>query len=435
MGTIAIAAIGGLAALGGVLYSPVKQRYTTLGLGRSADKIVNIHGVEPLKIIPNSIQCEDLHLESTTQKLFAACQETAEERALWFPSLAVFTNPTAVGRGTIIRVDPTTFDTTVLKLNGHTTGMVTHGIDLFNDPVDPSILWIFVINHLPEPDRWFHKPALSTAYETAQIDVFKHILGSDEADYIRSVRHPLIQTPNDLLATSPTSFYVSNDHAHLSGALRIWEDIAEQNTAPSTTVIHVDFGAADGQDAFANVKASIALSKIHNSNGLARSSPLHPAEITIADAAGGVLTRVRRNLAPEASRELEILERIQLDSTIDNPSYYEDIYATHSNNASGYIVPGLLMAGKLADDFPHLDRPLPSCVWHVRSNNASVDFEGKGNVWEKRLIFADDGKKLRSASGNVLVGIDPETNGGRKQGWLFVTGFGSHSMVAAKVDL
>jgi hypothetical protein len=434
MATIALAAVGGLAAIGGVLYSPVKQRYTTLGLGRAADKIVNIHGVEPLKIIPNSIQCEDLHLETTTQKLFAACQETAKERSLWFPSLAVVTNPTAVGRGTIIRVDPTTFESTVLKLNGHTTGMVTHGIDLFNDPIDPSILWIFVINHLPEPDRWFRKPALSDAFETAQIDVFKHDLNTDEADYIRSVRHPLIKTPNDLLATSPTSFYVSNDHNHLSGALRIWEDVGDQNTAPSTTVVHVDFGEADGQDAFAHVTASIALSKIHNSNGLARSSPLHPSEISIADASGGVLTRVRRNLAPGASRELEILERIQLDSTIDNPSYYDDIYATPGNNASGYIVPGLLRAGALADDFPHLDRPIASCVYHVRSNEREVKFEG-GNVWEKRLVFADDGKTLRSASGSVLVGIDPKENGGKKQGWLFATGFGSEAIVAAKIDL
>jgi hypothetical protein len=332
-------------------------------------------------------------------------------------------------------VDPTTFETTVLKLNGHTTGMVTHGIDLFNDPDDSSILWIFVVNHLPEPDHWFRKPATSSALETAQIDVFKHVLGSSEADYIRSVRHPLIKTPNDVLATSPTSFYVSNDHINLPGLLRTLEDLGEQHTAPSTTVIHVDFGAPDGQDAFANVNATIALSKIHNSNGLARSSPLHPSEITIADAAGGVLTRVRRNLDPTASRELQILERIQLDSTIDNPSYYTDPWATPSNNASGYLVPGLLIAAKLADDFAHLERPVPSCVWHVRANGAEIDFEGKGNVWEKRLVFADDGRQLRSASGNVLVGIDPKTNGGRKQGWLFVTGFGSGSIVAAKIDL
>ena len=34
-----------------------------------------------------------------------------------------------------------------------------------------------------------------------------------------------------------------------------------------------------------------------------------------------------------------------------------------------------------------------------------------------------------------MLPIDPETNGGKKQGWLFVTGFGSMAMVAAKVDL
>jgi len=42
---------------------------------------------------------------------------------------------------------------------------------------------------------------------------------------------------------------------------------------------------------------------------------------------------------------------------------------------------------------------------------------------------------LRSASAAVVVGIDPGSNGGRKQGWLFVTGFVSEAMVAVKVDL
>jgi hypothetical protein len=51
------------------------------------------------------------------------------------------------------------------------------------------------------------------------------------------------------------------------------------------------------------------------------------------------------------------------------------------------------------------------------------------------LVFADDGEKMRTASAAVIVGIDPRKEGGKKKGWLFVTGFMSENMVATKIDL
>lgn len=441
MASLPVILVGGLAAAGGLLFPSLRQRYVTLGVGRPASKVENIHGMEGLKVIPNTIQCEDLHHEKSTNVLFAACQATAYERSQWFPPLTVFTDPKAVAKGTIVRVDPTTFESTVLKLNNGPNEMTTHGIDILNDPDDPTLLWIFVVNHLPDPNHWFVKPPTSQAMEHARIEVFKHVLGSDEADFVRTVMHPLIITPNDLLATSPTSFYVSNDHIYTHGNIRLWEDVGTQYTAPSTTVVHVEFTnfeATPGDDvvhqnATTGVTATVALNKVHNSNGLGHASPLWPEEMNVIDASGGVLTRVKRAVNARESPGLQVLERIQLDATLDNPSWYEDLYATPANNASGYILPGLSNSAALHNDFPHLDRPIPSCVYHVRPEG-SFNFEG-GNSWDKRLIFQDNGTLLRSASGAVLVGIDPATNDGKKQAWLFTTGFGSHAMVAAKVDL
>jgi hypothetical protein len=59
----------------------------------------------------------------------------------------------------------------------------------------------------------------------------------------------------------------------------------------------------------------------------------------------------------------------------------------------------------------------------------------KNGKWEKKLLFEDDGKRLRSAATAVLIGIGPKLEGGKKKGWLFVTGFYSQHMVAVKVDL
>nr|POE72908.1 serum paraoxonase/arylesterase 1 [Quercus suber] len=433
MPSIQVVLAGGFAALAAVCYAPVRQRYITLGVGRPAHKIVNIHGVEGLKVIPNTIQCEDLHHEKTTNMLFAACQATRDERHKWFPPLGVFTDPKAVGEGQIVRVDPETFQETVLKFNGSPGPMATHGIDILNDPEDPQILWIYIVNHLPDPERWFANPPTSKIPERAHIEIFKHTLGSDEADFVRSVRHHQITMPNDIVATTPSSFYVSNDHIYHEGIIRSWEDAGSQGIAPSTTVVFVNVTDLNTKEPSSEVSVTVALDKVHNSNGLGRGSPHHPEEICVIDASGGVLNRVKRNLGPGQSSELSIMERIQIDTSLDNPSYYEDPYATAANNASGYILPGLLNAANLMNDFPHFDRAIPSSVYHIRSNGP-VHTAGKNN-WEKRLIFQDNGKALRSASGAVMVPIDPAQTGGKKQAWLFVTGFGSEAMVAAKIDL
>jgi arylesterase/paraoxonase len=37
-------------------------------------------------------------------------------------------------------------------------------------------------------------------------------LGSDTWKHVKTVRHPLLETPNNLVATGPRRFYASNDH-------------------------------------------------------------------------------------------------------------------------------------------------------------------------------------------------------------------------------
>jgi hypothetical protein len=77
-------------------------------------------------------------------------------------------------------------------------------------------------------------------------------------------------------------------------------------------------------------------------------------------------------------------------------------------------------------------------VWYVRS----VVHDGNSSKrWEKRLLFAGDGSRIRSASAAVLVAIDPKSDivsdsvGSTRKAWLFVTGFLSSNIIAVKVDL
>ena len=101
------AGIAGLAAIGGLLYNPLKLRAEVLGLTRPYSSIKNIHG-EGLKIIPDTVQCEDLHHHVPSGQLFAACQGKAAERFLWFPPLANFKDRKAAdkSKGSIYVIDP-----------------------------------------------------------------------------------------------------------------------------------------------------------------------------------------------------------------------------------------------------------------------------------------------------------------------------------------
>jgi hypothetical protein len=86
--------------------SPVKQRLTVLGLTRGKDSIKSCHGYET-HIIPDTVQCEDLHLHRESGLLFTACQgnDNATARWDWFPPLEKV-NPEGAIQGSLVVVDP-----------------------------------------------------------------------------------------------------------------------------------------------------------------------------------------------------------------------------------------------------------------------------------------------------------------------------------------
>lgn len=77
------------------------------------------------------------------------------------------------------------------------------------EPPVPRPATLFLINH--NPPHAVDQAAISGA--DSVIEVFDTAIGSSEASYRTTIRHPLIYTPNNLVATGPNSFYVTNDHA------------------------------------------------------------------------------------------------------------------------------------------------------------------------------------------------------------------------------
>lgn len=350
---------------------------------------------------------------------------------------------------------------------------ITHGIEVIPDPNtenghhhhgNAKAVYIYAVNHPPNPEYYHqkpknergeddNKPEPNTPKARSQIELFHHTLGTKSARHVRSIRHPLITTPNDIYAESPTSFYVSNDHYHREGMLRLFEDVFP--VAKWSNVVHVwvdphsidhalggsSSSSTTKDDAESNIQATIALDHLHNPNGLGHGDPKlldnGEREMLIVSAMGGVMHRAR---VDESNHTVSIKESVHLASQLDNPSYFVDRYRKSSgdgdvnaddddDDASGYIIPGLarpIDAPKTQMD-PNATEGV--VVWYVRRGRGGED------GWERRLLFEDDGRNIRSVSTAVLVGIDPAVEGGRKKGWLFVTGFFGDGIVAVKVSL
>ena len=293
----------------------------------------------------------------------------------------------------------------------------THGIDIWSDGEFGSPVYIFAVNHVPNPDYVAGNGAKQTR---PRIEVFEYLPGQDFVTHLRSVWHPLIRTPNDILAVSATEFYVTNDHFYVDGFRRALEDFGVPGFSKHTDLIHVSLSSLKSVDDSAELTALVAIKGIHNNNGLGRGA--NKEEILIGRAAAGVLTIAKRS---DLEGHLEVTEEIQLDSTIDNPDYFHDPYIKETGrDASGYVLAGLLSAYK----FPDKGGVDPMVVWLVQRNSTS-------GVASSKAIFRDDGRLLSTASTAVLVAIDPKTNSGQKQAMLYVTGPLTSGVLQTKIDL
>lgn len=418
------------------LFGPAVQQWATvIGLFRTPASTPL--GPADMILIEDTIHCEDLHHHLASDLLFTACEDSKDTRFGWFPALGKLQAPQVVteARGSIHVIDPKTFKSRRLRFERFEGPFVTHGIDVLTDPDNAKAVYIYAVNHLPHPDYLAHALAHKNVKTypqgqpkaRSQIEVFHHILGSSVARHVRSVRHPLIKTPNDLVATSPTSFFVTDDHYYPEGLLRDLEDM--YHGAKWSKMLHVEIGNLNGADAEEAITVSVALTGLHNNNGLARGRT--PDELAIGSAASGGLHLGR--ITPD--NKIDVFDTVALDSCIDNPSYYVDPYAsTTGTDRSGFVLGGLSKGVNLAKTSldPHaLD---PVVVWlakpAVQGATPSVPA-----VWTKELLFEDDGTRVRTASAAVLVPVDPKLEKGQKKAWLFTTGFMSTSVLVAKIDL
>ncbi|XP_044714418.1 arylesterase domain-containing protein [Hirsutella rhossiliensis] len=272
-----------------------------------------------VSIIGNTLHCEDLHYHEASKLLFTACEDVESTRYSWFPPLANFNNPTAASkaRGNIRIIDPRTLKARALHFENFEPPFVTHGIDIIDDPSrrKGEAVYVFAVNHKPSREH-FQKANASAPKSYSVVEVFHYVIGSDTVRHVRSVWDPLIATPNDILALSPTSFFVTNDHYYRDGWLRMLEDLYYE--AKWSTTLYVEFSASAGSptDDSYNVKASVALAGLHNNNGLGHGKTSQ--DVLLGSAASGVLHlgTFEGMDSNSTARRIDVVESIELDSTL-----------------------------------------------------------------------------------------------------------------------
>ena len=320
---------------------------------------------------------------------------------------------------------------------------MTHGIDILPSPSDPNSIYIYAINHLPSSH-----PSNTSA--TSQIEIFHHTLHTPTATHLRSLTHPLIRTPNDLLALTPGELYVTNDHYYREhGLKRTFEDVWMGDWGRMTEVVYLAFDlpghegvestgvdrAAGKPNSDQGVVGSIGIDKMHNNNGLGRGPP-GSSQIIINDAAGGVVHLATYPSTPQlrSTSRIKINESIEMDTTIDNPSYFPDPYPEVECDASGYILAGLLRGGDYSPTFRDPNITAPSVIHHISLLPAPLATSSRTS-WSHQILFQDDGKVLSTASTGVVLAIPPEENGGKKEAWVWGTGPSSRAVVVSKISL
>ncbi|KAL4962238.1 serum paraoxonase/arylesterase family protein [Aspergillus stella-maris] len=412
-----------LAVVGPYFYNAINHHLTVLGVHRSPDFVSSGEGIHKIE---DTMQCEDIHYYSPGNVIFAACEDSILPRFAWFPPLGHF-DKLPDTTGSIHIIGPQTLKSHRLKFENFAGPFVTHGIDVITDPEKSDAVYIFAVNHLANPEyvsALTADPSTETDIPKArsQVEIFHHVLKSNSVRHVRSVQHELVKTPNDLYAASPNSFYVTNDHYYKHGRLRQVEDMVPW--LKWTNVIHVQVDRLTGVsgDASAGVNATVALPNLWAANGLGHGPN---DEILVSSVLGGT---TKRTVPSADGRTLSVKGEIAVDSTIDNPSYFADPYATADDDASGYVFGGLRRAIDMMKTASDPEATEAVIVWYVRKKAGSQE-------WETKVLFEDDGSNIRSSSAALLVPVDPATTGGVKEAWLFVTGFISPESIAIKVQL
>ncbi|GAA5970468.1 hypothetical protein JCM21900_003138 [Sporobolomyces salmonicolor] len=382
-----------------VLAALLKPRLEVLGVFRTPSEARNIGGcarVDGLEACEDGVVLHDKGLA------YLACS-TRSSRALWAPALQKLsaTSLPATSTDTIRLFSFSTLKHSPLELVGlplESQGIWVHGIDVFPTPseADPDLLAVFVISHRPP---YGEREKAESEGASSVIEIFETRVGAYHAEHVKTVEHKLVVTPNNLVATGPRSFFVSNDHARKVH----WTRKLELLHSEPSTIVHCD-ASGDGEP-----HCIVAADGLVYPNGIAkgRDDLLYSASTL----GGEILT-----WEIQSDKTLIPLDTVPLSRPVDN------IHVSPSTgNVYASAIPKLLdfvTAATAGGRDPH--RPSPVEIWRIANETGEKQFYGQ--KYKTELVLSDSTEKAVSAITSAIPYEDK----------LLLTGYFTEAAVVCK---
>ncbi|KAI8852970.1 hypothetical protein BC829DRAFT_383429 [Chytridium lagenaria] len=206
--------------------------------------ILETSGIYPERIVVNTglsaqcnrigedlnIACEDVAIHHPSGTAFLACDDHVARRQYW-PPLNLW-NTSYAGTGRIYALDLKTSELTKLKIDGLPTSLTTHGIGIWWDPKSPNDVVLNIVNHHPDGST---------------IEILDHQIGTTTLTHAETFNSTeLLRAPNAVLPVGKRSFYATNDHVHLKGFGRSFEDATFTILAGESSIVGEKLKYADG---------------------------------------------------------------------------------------------------------------------------------------------------------------------------------------------
>ncbi|KAK2464159.1 hypothetical protein APHAL10511_003616 [Amanita phalloides] len=363
-----VASVALLAALAAVWFQlHLRPILATAGYNRLPQPIGNTDCFT----VPKVQACEKLVIHQPSGAVYLACS-TLASRPHWIPAVGRL-NASAASRNDYVALyDPSTSTTTRLSIANFNSdrGLSLHGMDIVPSSADPNHLFIYLINHRAP----LNGQLANLVGADSAVEIFETHVGSSVLTHIKTVEHPTIITPNDLVGFGDgNSFYVTNDHGEKLGFRRELEPFGRASS--SVVYCHIDKGC------------KFAITKLQGSNGIARASN---DTFYVASCARGALYVLER----QNHDDLVLSEVIKTDRFLDN-------VAIDTNGA--IWAAGFTTFTTVFKHFADPSIPSPSSALRITINTGPQAFYGEKYRVDK--VFEDDGSL---ASGITSAAYDAE---------------------------
>ncbi|GAA5947948.1 hypothetical protein JCM3765_007041 [Sporobolomyces pararoseus] len=337
---------------------------TILGLRREVLPINNGKCVA----VKGLVGCEDAWIDYEKAEAWLVCS-SHEARKSWLPATLHLDSASLPKVSTdyiaVLNLDDNSYKKVkLLGLPADADGIYVHAIDAVESPDGKRT--VFINSHRPPKNRSLGK----TLGANSVIEIFETTSNPYELKHVKTVSHPLIRTPNNLVATGPRTFYASNDHRHKVHWTRAFEML---KSIPSD-IIYCDASKA-------TPVCKVAADGLVYPNGIAKAKG--PKNLLYQ---GSTLQGLVRVWEERPDHTLKALAEVPLERPVDNIHVDLDgaIYATTLTKVLDFMEAGK-DGGKTKS----------AAVEILKITNDSSNGSGK---YKSEVVFADDGSIVSSAT-------------------------------------